>query len=50
MKIVYYIHNQLSKKKESSVYKIIKKYKLNLTHLHILKCKMFVTFLKSKEV
>ena len=47
MKAIYYIHNWLSKKKEFSVYKMIKKkYKSDLTHLCILKCKVFVMLFK----
>ena len=43
IKAACYIYNQLLKKKEFLIYKIIKKHKSNLTHLHILKCKMFIT-------
>ena len=43
MKAVCYICNWLLKKKEPLIYKMIKKYKSDLTHLCILKCKMFVT-------
>ena len=42
VKAVYYICNQLSKKKEPSTYEMIKKHKSDLTHLYILECKMFI--------
>ena len=37
------------KKKESSIYKIIKKHKSDLIHLYILKCKVFITFFKEQR-
>ena len=46
IKTICYIHNQLSKKKEPSIYKMIKNHKSDLTHLCTLKCKVFITFLK----
>ena len=46
MKTVCYIHNQLLKKKKFSTYKMIKKHKSDLTHLYILKYKIFITFFK----
>ena len=49
MKAVYYIHNLLSKKKEPSVYKMIKKHKSDLTHLHTLECKVFITLFKKQR-
>ena len=49
MKAVYYIHNWLPKKKEPLTYEIIKKHKSDLTHLHILKCKVFVTLFKEQR-
>ena len=42
VKVVCYICNWLSKKKESLAYEMIKKHKSDLTHLHTLECKVFV--------
>ena len=44
VKTVCHICNWLLKKKESSVYEMIKKHKSDLTHLHTLECKVFIMF------
>ena len=47
--MICYICNQLSKKKEFLIYEMIKKHKSDLTHLHTLKCKMFIMLLEEQR-